>query len=266
MRYQLSTWATRGGTIASYSAPPHESEHRPVVLMLHGAMRSSEVLAPWGDRLSDVCDIVLMDLPGHGRSTSLRALSIQNMAEAIGEAISQSLSNRRVLIVGESLGGTVALAIGGAASGPVAAVFAADPPMTTAKLWNAGSALRPRMGASAEPTLADRLGRDAFGLIPGGCEELIYYPVVGALAVPAVIATGDVPLHPPRRSQGVPCMFDAVDRFVIETFYPGKAQLRQIANCGHVVLSDAPEACRDIIVTMLADISPRAPGERPASS
>ena len=263
--YAFQTWPTSNGPIAAYSALSPASEGRPVAVLLHGALRNSQALVGWAGQLSGICDTVLIDLPGHGRSSSAGPASIQGMAETVHEAICSALADRRVLIVGESLGGTVALAIGGVGAGPIKAVFAADPPMTTGKLWNLAGVFRSVMGKSAEPTFADRLGRETFGITPSGIEELIYYPLIGGLQVPAVIATGDVPLLPPRQMAGVACLFDAVDRFVVETLYPGKIRFEQIANCGHVLFADAPAACREIVAGMVQDLRARDPRDSQAS-
>jgi pimeloyl-ACP methyl ester carboxylesterase len=188
-QFQVDMWRRLDGPIAPYSPLPRGSDDRPVVVLLHGALRSSELLFPWANRLADVCEVVLIGLPGHGRSSSSRSLSIQHMAETVGEAIGVACSNRRVLIVGVSLGGAVALAIGGAGCGPVKAVFAADPLMTAGKLWNAARVFRSRMGKSPEPSLIDRLGRVAVGILPSGVEEMIYYPILSWAAASCSVRT-----------------------------------------------------------------------------
>ncbi|KRB41977.1 hypothetical protein ASE02_03965 [Phenylobacterium sp. Root700] len=212
------------------------------------------MLTHWADLLAEHADVMLMDLPGHGRSTTAGAASISGMAATLHEAICAGLAGRRVLIMGESLGGTIALSLGGMAElGPIRAVFAADPPVTTGKLWTVANAFRRHMGNSAEETFVDRLGRETFGITPNGVEELIYYPLIGGLRVPTVIATGDIPLLPPRQLSGVTCLFDPVDQFVARTLYPGKTEIELIANCGHLLLVDAPSACLDIVRRMLAE-------------
>jgi pimeloyl-ACP methyl ester carboxylesterase len=255
-QFELKLWPTRHGEVASYCAATAPATGRPIVVTLHGALRSSGALLDWAALISDVADVALMDLPGHGRSSSAGPASIIGMAESLHDAIGAAFGGRRVILVGESLGGTVALAMGGmAASGPVGAVFAADPPMTTGKLWNLAGVFRSVIGKSAEPAFVDRLASETFGITPEGAEERIYYPLIAALRVPAVIATGDVPLLPPRRMMKVACLFDVVDRFVVETHYPGKAQIRLIPDCGHVLLVEAPDTCRKIVAEMARDLA-----------
>ena len=53
-------------TVMIYAAQPLAGSDRPVAVFLHGALRRAELLAEWGDRLADIADVVLVDLPGHG--------------------------------------------------------------------------------------------------------------------------------------------------------------------------------------------------------
>lgn len=232
----------------------------PVVVLLHGAARNSGVLAHWAARLADVANVVLVDLPGHGRSGASGAASVEAMAEILDEALRKILRGQRALLVGESLGGTVALAIAGRrhmaddGGGPIHAVFAADPPLTTGKLWQVQGTFRRFLTDDSQPFLA-RLAEAVFGMSAQGIVERVYYPLVGALDIPAVIATGDIPLHPARRVEGVACLVDAVDAFVLENLYPGKVELVHVPLCGHLLLTDAQDACDSIIRRLLAGIS-----------
>lgn len=249
----IAYWPTRNGVVAAYRRKSDPDADCPVVVLLHGALRQSGHLDQWVDQLEGVCDVVLLDLPGHGRSVAHGPASVAGMAETLHEAICSNLSGRNVLIVGESVGGTIALAIAGLRElGPVRAVFAADPPMTTAKLWSVARAFQEARFAASPEGFVERFGRETFGLFDGGIEEIIYYPLIGALRTPAVIATGDIPLLPPRWLDGVTCLFDPVDHFVVETFYPGKVTVEQIHGCGHLLLIDAPSACRAIILRLLS--------------
>ena len=143
--------------------------------------------------------MVLVDLPGHGASPPIETGALPVLADLLHQLLRQVLAGRRVLLVGESVGATLALAIAGKPGpGPVRAVFAADPPLTTAKQWSVRRSFRDHYMRHPQHAYAVVLGRDFFGITPDGVEERIYYPVLGDLKVPAVIAAGDVPLAPPR--------------------------------------------------------------------
>ncbi|MGH6908727.1 MAG: alpha/beta fold hydrolase, partial [Phenylobacterium sp.] len=135
----------------------------------------------------------------------------------------------------------------------IRAIFAADPPMTTAKLWSVADNFRRFVASQPDKPFYAQLGRDAFGITPDDIEELIYYPLIGALRVPTLIATGDIRLLPPRRLNGVTCLFDAVDQFVVAQLYPDKARIHRIANCGHLLLVDAKAECLQLIRDLVAE-------------
>ena len=244
---------TRAGEVMLYPAQPLEGSQRPVVVFLHGAWRRAEVFEPWGDLLADVADVVLVDLPGHGQSDPIAVATVAAMADCVHEALRGLLPGRQVLLVGESLGGLIALTIAGEAHcEPAKAVFAADPPFTTTKLWSVSQTVRHHAGLGNFSEFAIQLAKETFGISGEEVEEIIYYPLAGKLRLPTVIATGDLALMPPRSVEGLTCLFDSVDRFVLEQLYPGKVEVRQFADCGHLLLIDAKDRCLEIIKSMLA--------------
>lgn len=125
--------------------------------------------------------------------------------------------------------------------------------MTTAKLWNISAVFKMTMAREPENTFLQLLARDAFGLSAVGSDELIYYPYIGQLQVPAVIATGDVPLLPPRRMTTASSVFDDVDSFVTQNLYPGKVRIERIKDCGHLLLNDARDRCLAIMRRQISE-------------
>jgi pimeloyl-ACP methyl ester carboxylesterase len=193
-------------------------------------------------------------MPGHGRSDPLSTANLESLSTGVYEALVDQLKGRSALLVGESLGGLVALRIAGMQDpGPVRAIIAMDPPLTTAKLWHVAQSFRGEIQRNPASPLATDLGRDIFGFWPGRFRDHIYYPLIGELRLPAAIAVGDIPIFPPRDLQGIPCLIDAVDRFVIEQFYPDKVQLHQFTGYGHLLLRDALVECQALIQATLAE-------------
>jgi pimeloyl-ACP methyl ester carboxylesterase len=245
-------WVRGDARIACYRVPEWITGRRPAIVMLHGARRSARYLAGWAARLRASADVYLMDLPAHGRSTPVGSPSIANMAAVLGEAISDTIRDQPVLLVGESVGGLVGFALGGQTPpGTVRAVLALEPLMTTRKWWT----WRPdRLAHIRRATLADSpmaaFDESVFGIRPDRVEERIYYDLIGGLQIPAIIAAGDRSLLVPN-AVGLPAAFDDVDRFVIERLYPGKADIRVLTGAGHVLVDDAPDACAGLIDEML---------------
>jgi pimeloyl-ACP methyl ester carboxylesterase len=59
------------GDLVLYSAQPWHGPPRPVVVLIHGALRWSDLLTHWAEALADIADVVLVDLPGHGWSDAV---------------------------------------------------------------------------------------------------------------------------------------------------------------------------------------------------
>ena len=221
-------------------------------MFLHGALRDSSVLFHWVDALKDMADTVLLDLLGHGESSPVVPATVEALAASVHAALAAIIPGRNALLVGESLGGLVALAVGARGDAtPVRAVFAADPPITTAKLWQIAVTFVGEMAQNPPGSFVWSLAREVFGITPAGIEERIHYPIVGAVGVPAVIATGDVSLLPPRELDRAACLVDQVDRFVIKELYGEAIQIKQIPNCGHLLLIDAVGPCLEVIRSLL---------------
>ena len=251
-------------TVMTYATQPLAGSDRPVVVFLHGALRRAELLADWGERLADVADVVLVDLPGHGASPPIESGALAVLADLLRQTLNQVLAGRRVLLVGESVGATLALAIAGMPDrGPVRAVFAADPPLTTAKQWSVHRNFRDYYARHPGHAYAQVLGRDFFGIMPDGVEERIYHPVLGELKVPTIIAAGDVPLAPPRNMPGLSTtVWDDADSLLLASVYPGQAEFVRLADSGHLLLADAPDKCQAIIRRLLAEhVAPPAGAE-----
>ena len=251
-QFNISSWPAAAGSIVLYSSLANLGGARPVVVFMHGALRSAAVLQSWADILATEADVVLVDLPGHGRSSPIASATVEAMAGLVHEVLRAALPDRQIVLVGESMGGTIALAIGGLADPAwIRAILAADPPVTMAKQWTVADNFRRLIAREPNHAVAIQVGREVFGISQDDIAEIIYYPLIGHLRTPTLIATGDIALLPPRRVNGITCLFDAVDQFVVSQLYPGKASIRRISNCGHLLLVDAKDECRKLVVELL---------------
>ncbi|HEX2571574.1 MAG TPA: alpha/beta fold hydrolase [Polyangia bacterium] len=89
-----------------------EGEHprRPPVLLVHGAGSSSVVWMNAVKRIAPRRRAVAPDLPGHGQSDPWHDVSIDLYRDAVG-TIAANLGLQRVVLVGHSMGGAVALRV-----------------------------------------------------------------------------------------------------------------------------------------------------------
>lgn len=83
----------------------HDLGGDPVLLLLHGLGATGEV---WHDLLDRHWpgETLAPDLPGHGRSESLPEYTFESMATAVASVVPEG---RRVVVLGHSLGGVLAL-------------------------------------------------------------------------------------------------------------------------------------------------------------
>lgn len=241
---------TRDGSLCLYakSGVLFADVGRPVLLMIHGALRDSSVLFDWIQLCDSEFDVVFVDLPGHGRSPPTTNVTIESLAANVGDAVTALLGNRIVVVVGESLGGLVALAMGGLHIESIQGIVAADPPMTMAKLWHVRNAMYSAISSAPANQFLQSLALNIFGVgSDGKAHERIYYHFIEQARVPVLILTGDVPLFPVRNVNAVPCLVDELDRYVIGRLAVDIAQIETVSGCGHVLLVDAKQECRSRI-------------------
>jgi pimeloyl-ACP methyl ester carboxylesterase len=80
------------------------------VVLLHGYLESFEIWGQFASELSKSCQVIAIDLPGHGTSdTILGEASVEVMAEAI-KAVLDYLNIEKAVIIGHSMGGYSMLA------------------------------------------------------------------------------------------------------------------------------------------------------------
>lgn len=212
------------------------------IVFLHGTARSANHLYLWFERLQGAADLLFIDLPGHGNSDPITETTLPSIADQVRKAIEAVFPARRVLIVGESVGGLIALQIGATWPGAVAGILAADPPLAMRKLYNAQWIMK-KLSKGSE--FMQRLSEEVFGVYGDRIEDRFYYDLIGACHCPVSILTGDLELLPPRQIDGAPCCLDGTDRYIVETFFADRATFQRKADAGHLLLVDHPGWCHD---------------------
>lgn len=81
--------------------------HGPAVVMLHGWAMHSGVWREFARQLAQHCQVICLDLPGHGRSQTVNPYTLQQISDAVFKAIPVT----KFSLLGWSLGATVAMAI-----------------------------------------------------------------------------------------------------------------------------------------------------------
>src|SRR5262249_22095280 len=81
----------------------------PSLVLLHGWAMHSGWFAPLLPSLAGRYRVTLVDLPGHGRSASPTAHTLEAITAAVARAVERESDNAPMLLLGWSLGGAVAL-------------------------------------------------------------------------------------------------------------------------------------------------------------
>ena len=80
------------------------------LVLLHGYLESVEIWNDFGIRLSENFKVLMIDLPGHGKSASLGEInSMEDIAAQINE-LTEKIGFHKFFLIGHSLGGYVSLA------------------------------------------------------------------------------------------------------------------------------------------------------------
>jgi pimeloyl-ACP methyl ester carboxylesterase len=238
---------------------------KPTVVLLHGAMSSIQSWAGWMPALATSFRVVAMDLPGHGLTgeTGAQDYSRAGMV-AFVRFVLRSLGEKRVALIGHSMGGGVAAEYAEQYPDEVWALVLIDsagvhiagrPETEAAKLahnrvtravlpwimpkWELARALRKMYGDPSRVTneLVDRIGElerfpgNRAGLIGhyrAPSDDAVVEAGLPALGVPVLIEWGALDTVQPRA---------AAERF--QRQIPG-AQLVVYPGVGHNVIEEAP--------------------------
>lgn len=82
-----------------------------VVAFLHGLMGRGKNFSRFAKDLSGDCTSLLVDLPNHGTSGWTDEFSYEDTADTVAEALRGKAGDRRIMLVGHSMGGKVAMLI-----------------------------------------------------------------------------------------------------------------------------------------------------------
>jgi pimeloyl-ACP methyl ester carboxylesterase len=196
------------------------------ILFIPGMLQTIRDLLHWSELIDSDIEPIFTELPGHGASPSEGDCTVAGLAERLRLAI-RGLSDRPIVVIGASLGGLIALALADGRVPQVRGVIAGDPPLTMTKQWSIRDAMA-LYSSQLSPFV-----REFADLVFG---DAVYYDLIGQVAVPSLIITGDVPLWPRRALAGVNLMDDD-DLDMIRRIGNPLVAVRRIPDCGHLVLA-----------------------------
>jgi pimeloyl-ACP methyl ester carboxylesterase len=263
LKLSIAEVRTTSGPISIVVAQVPQQSSKPVVIMLHGMMRDVRFLMEWYALVPRQLDLVLVDLPGHGRSPANGASTVDAMTSRVSEVIASQFAGREVVVIGESLGGLIALSLAGRGIPEIRGVVASDPPLSTAKQWAVYSNFMDYTHETAPIAMTEvqrAIFADVLGIVgKDHVRETLYYDLVRAVRVPTLMLMGDVPLFPATPTRpAVPTVLDEVDRYVIGLIGNRHVRLETVPNKGHVLLDQPVPALRDPILKFCEAVLPVA--------
>jgi pimeloyl-ACP methyl ester carboxylesterase len=221
---------------------------RPTLLVVTGAFANFTVMDHFERVLPDR-DVLRMHLPGN-HCPRLTTTSIGAYAAALTDALGQAVS-APLVVLGISAGALVAL---GVRAPNLRGLLLIEPPIFTENLWP----LAEGVDAAKDPDFM----RAVFGIEDGRVvEPRDYSPLVSALAVPAEVLLGGVPLQPRRRFAKSPSLVDEPARATLAS--SPLVTTTVAAGAGHHIPAEAGEVFVGALQRLLARLDAAGPTSPP---
>lgn len=176
---------------------------KPAVFVIRGAFSEPHVLYEVADKLPEL-DFAYAHLPGM-HSPPLGEPSVESFTLALEAAARAAFPDRPINVLGNSIGGLVALGFRKARS-----IIALEPPLLTGGLWPLQPFLVEK--ARTDPAIADWVW-NVFGVgADGSSEPRDYRHLIANLRTPTGIVLGGEPLEPPRAFERLPSLVSEAAR------------------------------------------------------
>jgi pimeloyl-ACP methyl ester carboxylesterase len=215
-----------------------EDRGLPVVLVVTGFRASADT---WEPRTFQPVgfDFLRTHLPGN-HCPPLDEISVEAYADALEAALASRFPGRPLLVVGQSAGALVALAL---RSPEIRRLVLLEPPLRSDDLWPLNEALDPAQGLSDyELSQLSAL----FGVGAACVVGMDYRPLLDGLTVPTRVLLGDAPLLPRRPLPRWPSLVDDDSRAALKA--NPLVRRTVVAGAGHGVQMEALQACVEVVV------------------
>ncbi len=212
----------------------HFSE-KPLVLLLHGAFEKHKKLLAWADLWAQSYDVALADLPGHGQSDAPSSVTMESYIEELRWLVGSHFERRSVVIVGDSFGGLLGIALGNSPPANLRAVVALDPLLSTAKQWSILDLMPRILEGQPHDGFRHKFAANVMGMAQRPPEDRRYYSLVEGAKIPAMVLTGAESLGV-RREVTSPSLLDDDDR----EFLAEHVDLVVIPGVGHQLVLQRP--------------------------
>jgi hypothetical protein len=229
--------ATQYGRCTFLARPELRSSGRRKIIFIHGLGRHVRDLTRGFSIAERYGDVVLMCLPGFAPSEMIADPTVQNITSMFLEALDMIGGGPSAIVVGESLGGLIAMGM----SRQVSASIVIDPPLSLDDQWPVRE-MEARYGVGGDlfpsPLFELCMGRD------DDKHPISYMDMVYRCSKNTCFICGSVPLLPPRPLPNAPSLVKAEEREIIRS----QGLRLEIVEGGHDLFLKAAEAVDRIIV------------------
>jgi pimeloyl-ACP methyl ester carboxylesterase len=224
---------------------------RPLILLLHGAFEKHKKLLSWAELWSTEFDVALADLPGHGQSDPPSAITLDAYIDEVRRLLTTQFATRRVVIVGDSFGGLIGIALGNHPPANFAGVVALDPLLSTAKQWSILDLMPKILDGQPAGSFRPMFASEIMGMTAAQAVDRRYHHYLEGVLVPALVLAGSEPLGQRRAVVG-PSLLDEEDRAMLRA--SARIKFGVIPDVGHQLVLQRPQetfaAARDFILSL----------------
>jgi pimeloyl-ACP methyl ester carboxylesterase len=241
----------RTAEVSVFRIPAQSRPDRPVALFLPGLLTWLPLTAARVLAFADLFDIVVCELPGHGASGTVADVSLEGFAAEYAALLDRALQPAgNLFVVGESLGGLVALSLASSRPDRVRNVVLLDTPfhLTRQELaaW-IGEAWR----YSGCRPYQRRICVEIMGFDPADpvvARTTLHHDMVRRAPFNCLLIAGGE-----RRSSGAASVVTAADIALLRAANPKLLVAPRVPNTGHAVLLDNPDGARAALRSFIVD-------------
>ena len=209
---------------------------KPLILLLHGAFEKHKKLLAWAEQWSAAYDVALADLPGHGQSDPPSPVTLDAYIDEIRWLVADHFGHRRVVIVGDSFGGLLGVALGNAPPANLAGAVSMDSLLSTEKQWSIRDILPRVLDGQPEGSFRRMFAANVMGMGGDSDENQDYRRYIEGARVPILMLAGEIPLGE-RRDVSHPSLLDETDR----DYLRARNILGVIPGVGHQLVLQRPQ-------------------------
>lgn len=222
---------------------------KPALVAIPGEFRPAQMLLPAMRLLCDDYDILIVDMPGFGASPTYESASIASFAGRVADLQRAVLGEREAVLVGESIGGIVAMALAPTLEGRLRAAVYLDPPVSATAL----NAARAHLRRSTASVTLDSFFIDYIsgrGMLGDGSAQG-YWPLLAAAAAqaPTLIMSGGRTARLDATSPAA--LFTPDDETAALALQIDTLAVQRVPTAGHLLYQENPGECATATVRFL---------------